>query len=254
MKSPTRSAVLRLGLIVPVLVLAACTQQDAALPPAPSRYVEENPLRLIESDGRARGYELAQASQCGGDPKRIMAARLAAMPRARTDVESKAVYQKALAENFERVMREDRMNDQTCDTAHVQRQTADLFPQPPDPMKTSRIDRERYDAELEQRKERQARRETAMAATRAEEAREMQIRQASDQQEQLQSQQERLYRMQALQSLQNMQYQQNLQQQQNQQQNMNNLQQFNQSRSTFRPPTTCFSTPMGAGSYSTSCN
>lgn len=127
-------------------MLAGCAQQPLRY--ASSNFVEDDPLRAIRAEGRARGYQFALATQCGGVPAKVQTARETARPNATVNAATFDAYRAALAENYTRAMREERMGQPQCDNARKDMTVADLFPPPPDPNKMNRRDRERYYAEL----------------------------------------------------------------------------------------------------------
>ena len=131
-------------------------------------------MRAIRAEGRARGYQLALASQCGGVPAKVQAARDDARPPATVSAAASDAYRAALAENYARAMREERMGQPQCDTARKDMTVASLFPPPPDPNRMNRCDRERYYANLATKDALKAQDEAARAADRVVMARELQ--------------------------------------------------------------------------------
>ena len=157
-------------------MLAGCAQQ-------PSRYahpgfVESDPLRAIRAEGRARGYQLALATQCGAVPAKVRAAHDDARPDATVSATAFDAYRAALAENYARAMREEHMGQPQCDTAHKDMTVAGLFPPSPDPSRMNRRDRERYYANLAARDALKVQAEADRSADRVVMARELQVYEA----------------------------------------------------------------------------
>ena len=153
-------------------MLAGCAQQT--LQSTGPGFVEDDPLRAIRAEGRARGYQLALATQCGGVPAKVQAARNDARPPATASAAAYDAYRAALAENYARAMREERIGQSQCDTARKDMTVAGLFPPPPDPNKMNRRDREHYYADLAAKEASNAKAEAARAADRVVMARELQ--------------------------------------------------------------------------------
>ena len=236
------------AVLMAVFAIAACTAQQEEPTGFRTGHIT-NPFGVVETEGRGRGFYLARATKCGADPKKIAAAQTASTP-SRTDPGSKEAYERALARNYDRAMREETVDDRKCDMAKVDRTTADLFPPRPDPSKMNRRQREQYYAEIEEARAQRARREASAAlqeqARAAEADRQAQFERQAEQQE-------RLIRLQSALQLQNQIQQQNVQQQMQQQQNMNNLQQYYQDRATNRPTVNCNSVSAGVGAVYTTC-
>lgn len=138
---------LSLAVVAFAATLTGCAQQPSRYAAHPG-FVEDDPLRAIRAEGRARGYQLALATQCGGVPAKVQAARDSVRPSATVSAAAFDAYRAALAENYTRAMHEERMNQPQCDTARKDMTVASLFPPPPDPNRMNRRDRERYYAEL----------------------------------------------------------------------------------------------------------
>jgi len=161
-----------LAVVMFAAMLAGCAQQ----PPQFARpgFVEDDPLRAIRAEGRARGYQLALATQCGGVPAKVHAARDDARPSATVSAAAFDAYRAALADNYARAVREERMGQPQCDTARKDMTVASLFPPPPEPSKMNRRDRERYYAELAAKDALRAQAEADRAADQLVMARELQ--------------------------------------------------------------------------------
>ena len=237
------------AVLMAVSAVIACTPQQVEPTGFRTGHIT-NPFGVVETEGRARGFYLALATQCGGDPKKIAAARTGSTP-SRTESGSNEAYKRALDRNYDRAMREETVDNRKCDMAKVDRITADLFPPPPDPSKMNRRQREQYYAEIEEAKAQRARREASAAlqeqARAAEADRQAQFERQSEQQD-------RLMRIQSALQLQQQMQQQEFQRQIIQDQNANSLQQYYLNRPTYRPTIYCNSfAPIGGGFVNTTC-
>ena len=149
-------------MIACLAMLSACSHQST--PATTYTYVEDDPLRVTKSEGRARGYQFAVASQCGGVPARIAAEKASAKPGIDSmDITKVAAYRTAMQENFDRAMREERMPLSQCEGAKKDITMASLFPPPPDPSRMTARARKAYFADVEAKAAENTKREAELA-------------------------------------------------------------------------------------------